>query len=100
MAGRKILRDLYITQQPLFRQLLAPRQNLSAGARLRLIQANGCMGRRDFSWMKEFSDKIKGEVKSNQEFQKSVKELKEKAEDLKEVKEDLKSSWQTFQSGP
>ncbi|KAI5664940.1 hypothetical protein M9H77_24263 [Catharanthus roseus] len=91
MASRKLLRDLYIAQQPFFRQLLAPRQNLSGGTRLRLTQANGYVGRRQFGVFNEFSKKIKGEVNRNQEFQQSIKEFNEKAEELKGLKEDLKA---------
>ncbi|GFQ01869.1 uncharacterized protein at1g04910 [Phtheirospermum japonicum] len=55
-----------------------------------LLTPNGLLFRREFGVLNDFSNKIKGEVGSNQEFQKSIKEIKEKAEELKGVKEDLK----------
>ncbi|KAL3517702.1 hypothetical protein ACH5RR_020291 [Cinchona calisaya] len=91
MASRKLVRDLFISRQPLFRPLLAPQRVSSGAARLRLTtQAKGLVVRREFSVFNEFSNKIKGEASKNQDFQQSVKELKEKAEELKGVKEDLK----------
>ncbi|KAF3436151.1 hypothetical protein FNV43_RR23243 [Rhamnella rubrinervis] len=88
MAGRKLVRDLFLSRQPLFLQLKSPPQAL--GTRLRLLSANEYLGNRRFSVFNEFSKKIKGEADKNPEFQQSVKELKEKAEELKGVKEDLK----------
>ncbi|KAL2537858.1 Mitochondrial import inner membrane translocase subunit TIM44-2 [Forsythia ovata] len=90
MASRKLVRDLFRSKQPLFRQLLDTEQVSRRYTRLRLVPPNGHSFRREFSVFNEFSKKIKGEVDRNQEFQQSVKELKEKAEDLKGVKEDLK----------
>ncbi|XP_027096574.2 mitochondrial import inner membrane translocase subunit TIM44-2-like [Coffea eugenioides] len=92
MASKKLVRDLFIARQPLFRQLLAPQMVSSGATRLRLTtQVNGFGVRRQFSVFNEFSNKIKGEASKNQDFQQSVKELKEKAEELKGVKEDLKA---------
>ncbi|KAL2512545.1 Mitochondrial import inner membrane translocase subunit TIM44-2 [Abeliophyllum distichum] len=90
MASRKLVRDLFRSKQPLFRQLLEAEQVSRRYTMLRLVPPNGHSFRREFSVFNEFSKKIKGEVDRNQEFQQSVKELKEKAEDLKGVKEDLK----------
>lgn len=92
MASKKLVRDLFIARQPLFRQLLAPQMVSSGATRLRLTtQLNGLGSRRQFSVFNEFSKKIKGEASKSQDFQQSVKELKEKAEELKGVKEDLKA---------
>eukprot|EP00252_Welwitschia_mirabilis_P024706 TRINITY_DN7410_c0_g1_i1.p1 TRINITY_DN7410_c0_g1~~TRINITY_DN7410_c0_g1_i1.p1 ORF type:complete len:168 (+),score=29.99 TRINITY_DN7410_c0_g1_i1:191-694(+) len=52
----------------------------------------GLRGRhRHMSVLNEFSKRIKGELESNPELQKSIKELKEKAEGFKEITEDLKT---------
>ncbi|KAL6338204.1 hypothetical protein AAG906_015172 [Vitis piasezkii] len=88
MGSRKLVRDLYLSKQPLLLHLLSSQQ--ASSARLRLISPNGCSGYRGFSVFNEFSNKIKGEVNRNSEFQQTVKELKEKAEELKGVKEELK----------
>ncbi|KAJ9561388.1 hypothetical protein OSB04_006548 [Centaurea solstitialis] len=91
MATRKLVRDIYLSKQPLYRQILAYKQVSTAAPRLRLLgAANGSSAYREFSVFNEFSKKIKGEVNRNQEFQQSVKEFKEKTEELKGVKEDLK----------
>ncbi|CAI9786431.1 unnamed protein product [Fraxinus pennsylvanica] len=90
MASRKLVRDLFRSKQPLFRQLLEADQVSSRYTRLCLLPPNGHSFRREFSAFNEFSKKIKGEVDRNQKFKQSVKELKEKAEELKGVKEDLK----------
>ncbi|EOA28746.1 hypothetical protein CARUB_v10024977mg [Capsella rubella] len=87
MASRKLIRDLLITKQPIFQQLVHQRR---VGARLGLLQGNGYASHRLFSVFSEFSKKIRGEADSNPEFQKTVKELKERAQELKSVKEDLK----------
>uniref|UniRef100_A0A1J3IJ02 Mitochondrial import inner membrane translocase subunit TIM44-2 n=1 Tax=Noccaea caerulescens TaxID=107243 RepID=A0A1J3IJ02_NOCCA len=88
MASRKLIRDLLITKQPLFRQLTHQRR---VGARLGFLPANnGYAIHRQFSVFSELSKKIRGEAESNPEFQRTVKELKEKAEELQGVKEDLK----------
>ncbi|CAH8372512.1 unnamed protein product [Eruca vesicaria subsp. sativa] len=84
MASRKLIRDLFITRQPLFLQLTHQRASLG------FMPANGYSINRRFSIFSEFSKKIRGEAESNPEFQRTVKELKEKAEELKGVKEDLK----------
>lgn len=88
MGSRKLVRDLYLSKQHLLLHLLSSQQ--ASSARLRLISPNGCSGYRGFSVFNEFSNKIKGEVNRNSEFQQTVKELKEKAEELKGVKEELK----------
>ncbi|OMP03084.1 Membrane transporter, Tim44-related/Ribosomal protein L45 [Corchorus capsularis] len=80
MAGRKLVRDLFIARQPLFYHLTS-RQG--SNARLRLLSANGYSANRRFSVFNEFSKKIKGEANSNPEFKQSVEELKGKAEELK-----------------
>lgn len=54
----------------------------------RLITEHRCGNLRQFSVFNEFSKQLKGEVKSNQEFQRSIKDLNEK---LGVVKEDLKA---------
>ncbi|KFK40424.1 hypothetical protein AALP_AA3G372000 [Arabis alpina] len=87
MASRKLIRDLLITRQPLLRQLTHQRR---VGARLGFMPANGFAINRRFSVFSDFSKKIKGEVESNPEFQKTVKEFKEKADEFKGVKDDLK----------
>lgn len=93
MTSRKIVRDLFISKQPIFRRILAPQQVVCGRVttNLRLIGADRYVGIRHFGVFNEFSNKIKGEVDRNQEFQQSVKVLKEKAEELKGVKEDLKT---------
>uniref|UniRef100_A0A0D6R7W3 Tim44-like domain-containing protein n=1 Tax=Araucaria cunninghamii TaxID=56994 RepID=A0A0D6R7W3_ARACU len=45
---------------------------------------------RHMSVFNEFSKRVKGEVESNPELQKSIKELKEKAGEIKAITEDLK----------
>ncbi|CAI9294250.1 unnamed protein product [Lactuca saligna] len=91
MATRKLVRDLFLSKQPLYRQSLAYKQVSTSALRLRLHGgANVNSTYREFSVFNEFSKKIKGEVNRNQDFQQTVKELKEKTEELKGVKEDLK----------
>ncbi|XP_023765148.1 mitochondrial import inner membrane translocase subunit TIM44-2 [Lactuca sativa] len=91
MATRKLVRDLFLSKQPLYRQSLAYKQISTSALRLRLHGgANVNSTYREFSVFNEFSKKIKGEVNRNQDFQQTVKELKEKTEELKGVKEDLK----------
>ncbi|GAB4841722.1 hypothetical protein Ancab_022444 [Ancistrocladus abbreviatus] len=90
MASRKLVRDLFISKQPLFRQLLLASQP-EADARLRLIRVDGYPYNRQFSVFSEFSKKIKGEATSNKEFQQSINELKGKADELKGVKEELRA---------
>ncbi|KAI3752713.1 hypothetical protein L2E82_24749 [Cichorium intybus] len=91
MATRKLVRDLFLSKQPLYRQSLAYKQVSASASRLRLHgAANVNPTYREFSVFNEFSKKIKGEVNRNQDFQQTVKELKEKTEELKGVKEDLK----------
>lgn len=87
MASRKLVRDLLLARQPL---RLNWSYSQGSNVTLRLLSANGNAGNRGFSVFNEFSKKIKGEVNSNPEFQKSVKGLKEKAEELKGIKEELK----------
>ncbi|PKU78917.1 mitochondrial import inner membrane translocase subunit TIM44-2 [Dendrobium catenatum] len=53
-----------------------------------LITAHKCGNPRQLSVFNEFSKQLKGEAKSNQEFQRSIKDLNEK---LGVVKEDLKA---------
>ncbi|TMX02123.1 hypothetical protein EJD97_022609 [Solanum chilense] len=93
MTSRKIVRDLFISKQPVFRRILAPQQVVlgRVTTNLRFVGADRYLGIRHFGVFNEFSKKVKGEVDSNQEFQQSVKVLKEKAEELKGVKEDLKT---------
>ncbi|XP_016510879.2 mitochondrial import inner membrane translocase subunit TIM44-2 isoform X1 [Nicotiana tabacum] len=102
MTSRKLVRDLFISKQPIFRRILAPQQVLVWGwgvvvygriaTNLRLVGADRhYLGIRNFGVFNEFSKKVKGEVDRNQEFKQSVKVLKEKAEELKGVKEDLKT---------
>ncbi|CAH8264882.1 unnamed protein product [Arabidopsis lyrata] len=88
MASRKLVRDLLITKQPLFQQLVHQRR---VGARLGLLSGNGFASHRRFSVFSEFSKKIRGEADSNPEFQKTVKEFKERAGELKDIREDLKA---------
>ncbi|KAH7517378.1 hypothetical protein FEM48_Zijuj09G0057200 [Ziziphus jujuba var. spinosa] len=88
MAGRKLVRDLFLSRKPLLLQPLFQPQ--VSRTRLLLLSQNQYLGNRQFSVFNEFSKKIKGEANKNPEFQQSVKQLKEKAEELKEIKEDLK----------
>ncbi|KAK9288934.1 hypothetical protein L1049_017405 [Liquidambar formosana] len=88
MASRKLVRDLFLSKQPLLLQLRTSQQLPTT--RLCLLTSNGYSGYRQFSVFNEFSKKVKGEASSNPEFKQSVKELKEKAEELKGVKEELK----------
>ncbi|XP_022994020.1 mitochondrial import inner membrane translocase subunit TIM44-2-like [Cucurbita maxima] len=87
MAGRKLVRDLFLSRQSLFYQLTSQE---SSCTRSQLLLPNGYSINRRFSVFNEFSKKVKGEANKNPEFQQSVKEWKEKAEELKGVKEDLK----------
>ncbi|XP_043693884.1 mitochondrial import inner membrane translocase subunit TIM44-2-like [Telopea speciosissima] len=87
MGSRKLVRDFFLSKQLLSLQL---KSYQASNMRLRLLSENGLLGSRGFSVFNEFSKKVKGEVKSNMDFQQSVKELKEKAGELKEVKEELK----------
>ncbi|RWR96638.1 mitochondrial import inner membrane translocase subunit TIM44-2 [Cinnamomum micranthum f. kanehirae] len=92
MGSRKLVRDFFLSRQISFRNLQSQSQSHQAlNARLRPVLANGIPGSRQFSVFNEFSKKVKGEVKSNEDFQQSIKELKEKADELKEVKEGLKA---------
>ncbi|CAN4108660.1 unnamed protein product [Withania somnifera] len=93
MTSRKIVRDLFISKQPILRRILAPQQVVygRVTTNLRLIGADTYVGVRHFGVFNDFSKKIKGEVDRNQEFQQSIKVLKEKAEELKGVKDDLKT---------
>ncbi|XP_057433930.1 mitochondrial import inner membrane translocase subunit TIM44-2-like [Lotus japonicus] len=77
MASKKLLRDFLLSKQSLF----LPRQGLSISRRLPPLVS---VDRRRYSVFKEFSEKIKGEVKSNPEFEKSVKELKERTKQTTE----------------
>ncbi|RZC83902.1 hypothetical protein C5167_046687 [Papaver somniferum] len=95
MGSRKLVRDLFLAKQLLFP--LQSRQVVSS--RLRLVSTNnGLLGSRRFSVFNEFSEKLKGEVKSNPDIQKSIKQLKEKAGEIKEAKEELKV--RRFKGGP
>ncbi|KAF8392191.1 hypothetical protein HHK36_022533 [Tetracentron sinense] len=87
MGSRKLVRDFFLSKQLLFLQL---KSQQGVNTRLRLHSANAVSGSRRFSVFNEFSKQVKGEAKSNPDFQQSIKELKEKAGELKEVKEDLK----------
>lgn len=88
MASRKLVRDLFLSRQPLFHHLTSQQGSVT---RLRLLPStNGYLGYRRFGVFNEFSQKVKGEATRNQEFQQSVKELKDKADELKGVKDDLK----------
>ncbi|KAJ6953091.1 hypothetical protein NC652_004931 [Populus alba x Populus x berolinensis] len=82
MASRKLVRDLFLSRQPLFLHLTS-KQVLSN-------HGHTYYGYRRFSVFNEFSKKVKGEADRNQEFKQSVKELKEKTEELKGAKEELK----------
>ncbi|PIA36423.1 hypothetical protein AQUCO_03400362v1 [Aquilegia coerulea] len=97
MGSRRLVRDflvkklLHLHLQP--QQVVKPRFPLitrSQVSRSPLIPTNQVLGVRRFSILDEFNKKVKGEVESNPEFQKSIKDLKEKAESLKGVKEELK----------
>ncbi|PSR89805.1 Mitochondrial import inner membrane translocase subunit TIM44-2 like [Actinidia chinensis var. chinensis] len=90
MASRKLVRDLFLSNRSFYRHLLTSPQVSNSSTRLRLRQANGYWGNRQFSVFNEFSKQVKGEANRNQEFLQSVKVLKDKAEELKGVKEDLK----------
>ncbi|CAL5432661.1 unnamed protein product [Camellia sinensis] len=90
MASRKLVRDLFLSKVPFYRQLLAFQQVSTSNTRISLLPANGYLGNRQFSVLNEFSKQVKGEANRNQEFQQSVKELQGKAEELKGVTEDLK----------
>ncbi|CAL5357337.1 unnamed protein product [Camellia sinensis] len=90
MASRKLVRDLFLSKLPFYRQLLTFQQVSTSNTRISLLSANGYLGNRQFSVLNEFSKQVKGEANRNQEFQQSVKELQGKAEELKGVTEDLK----------
>ncbi|XP_022155931.1 mitochondrial import inner membrane translocase subunit TIM44-2 isoform X2 [Momordica charantia] len=87
MAGRKLVRDLFLSRQSIFYQLTS---HGSSCTRSQLLLPNGYSINRRFSVFNEFSKKVKGEANKNPEFQQSVKEWKEKAEELKGAKEDIK----------
>ncbi|KAK9070666.1 hypothetical protein SSX86_011068 [Deinandra increscens subsp. villosa] len=91
MATRKLVRDFFLSKQPLYQHVLAYKQGSTSASWLRSHgAANANSVYREFSVFNEFSEKVKGEVNRNQEFQQSVKDFKEKTEELKGVKEDLK----------
>ncbi|XP_022758409.1 mitochondrial import inner membrane translocase subunit TIM44-2-like [Durio zibethinus] len=79
MAASKLVRDFLIARPPFFRHLSSQQ---GSNVRLRLLSGNGYLSNRWFSVFNEFSNKIKGEVNRNSEFQQSVEELKGKAEEL------------------
>ncbi|KAK9125418.1 hypothetical protein Scep_014264 [Stephania cephalantha] len=87
MASRKLVRDFFLSNHHL--NFLAQHAH-TRGVRLISASRSRSLGARNFGVFNEFSKKVKGEAKSNQYFQQSVKELKDKAGELKEVKEDLK----------
>ncbi|THG02556.1 hypothetical protein TEA_003111 [Camellia sinensis var. sinensis] len=87
MASRKLVRDLFLSKRPFYRQLLTFQQVSTSNTRISLLSANGYLGNRQFSVLNEFSKQVKGEANRNQEFQQSVKELQGKAEELKGVTE-------------
>ncbi|KAI3842494.1 hypothetical protein MKW92_022795 [Papaver armeniacum] len=88
MGSRKLVRDLFLAKQLLFP--LRSRQ-VVISSRLRLVSTNNwLLGSHRFSVFNEFSEKLKGEVKSNPDIQKSIKQLKEKAGEIKMAKEELK----------
>ncbi|KAG2298439.1 hypothetical protein Bca52824_034911 [Brassica carinata] len=87
MASRKLIRDLFITKQPLFLRLAQQRR---VGARLGFLPANGYLNHRRFSAFSDLFKKIRGEAESNPEFQRTLKELKGKAHEFEGVKENLK----------
>ncbi|KAF8401877.1 hypothetical protein HHK36_012826 [Tetracentron sinense] len=87
MGSRKLVRDFFLSKQFLVLHL---KSQQDANTRLRLLSANGFSGSRRFSVFNEFSKQVKGEAKSNTDFQQSIKDLKEKAGELKGVKEELK----------
>ncbi|KAL3624347.1 hypothetical protein CASFOL_033163 [Castilleja foliolosa] len=93
MASRKLARDLFLSKHLLRQQLLAVSPQVSGRlSRQPLWTSNRHLFLREFGVLNDFSNKIKGEVGSNQDIQKSIKEIKEKAEELKGAKEDLKVS--------
>ncbi|XP_068663697.1 mitochondrial import inner membrane translocase subunit TIM44-2-like [Aristolochia californica] len=88
MGSRKLVRDFFLSKQiPLLR---LPSQQAVDMTR-HVVGPNGFAVSRRFSVFSDFSRKLKGEVRSNQEFQQSMKELKEKTEELKSAKEDIKN---------
>ncbi|KAF6176084.1 hypothetical protein GIB67_000178 [Kingdonia uniflora] len=87
MGSRKLVRDFLLSKQFSFLQLQSKQ---TPNAHLRLLSVNRASNSRRFSVFNEFSNKVKGEVKSNPDLQQSIKELKEKAGELKGVKEELK----------
>ncbi|XP_050373479.1 mitochondrial import inner membrane translocase subunit TIM44-2-like [Argentina anserina] len=84
MAGRKLVRDLFLHRQSLYLHSQA------SGTKTRLLIGNGYSGNRLYSVFNEFSKQVKEETNKNPQFKKTVKELKEQVEELKGVKEDLK----------
>ncbi|KAG9445654.1 hypothetical protein H6P81_011782 [Aristolochia fimbriata] len=88
MGSRKLIRDVFMSKQ--ISLLRLPSQQ-AVGMRRPVVGQNWSTVSRSFSVFNDFSQKLKGEVKSNQEFQQSMKVLKEKTEELKSVKEDLKN---------
>ncbi|KMZ69113.1 putative Mitochondrial import inner membrane translocase subunit tim44,putative [Zostera marina] len=80
MASRKIARDLLLTRKHRhpFSLNFHRCQEISSGRSLRLNTNIEPFGSRQFGIFSEFSKQLKGEVKSNSEFQKTVKELNEK----------------------
>ncbi|XP_004289941.1 PREDICTED: mitochondrial import inner membrane translocase subunit TIM44-2 [Fragaria vesca subsp. vesca] len=86
MAGRKLVRDLFLHRQ----SLVLRSQQQASGTNIRLLSANGYSGNRRFSVFNEFSKQVKEETNKNPHFKKTVKELKKQVEELKGVKEDLK----------
>ncbi|KAL8536301.1 hypothetical protein ACS0TY_011791 [Phlomoides rotata] len=92
MASRKLARDFFLSRNLVFRQqLFVSQQASSRWSRPPLVPPNGYLIRREFGVLSEFSKKIKAEVESNPDLQRSIKEIKEKAEEFKGVKENLKT---------
>eukprot|EP01018_Ginkgo_biloba_P013077 Gb_41429 [translate_table: standard] len=88
MGSRMLGRDSVHLSKQIF--LIYRLWQQSSNHHIPIYPAQTHLNARHMSVFNEFSKRVKGEVQSNPELQKSIKELKEKAGELKGMTEDLK----------
>lgn len=89
MGSRMLSRNIMQSSKQIFSIYRLRQQSVSYRPSPFTVQSR--FNARHMSVFNEFSKRVKGEVKSNPELQKSIKELKEKASELKGMTEDLKT---------
>lgn len=89
MGSRMLGRNIMRSSKQIFAIYRLRQQSVSHRPSAFTVQSR--LNARHMSVFNEFSKRVKGEVKSNPELQKSIKELKEKASELKGMTEDLKT---------